>query len=382
VARREQTTALTVGDLHRALEDIAPFRLAEPWDNVGLQLGAMDAPAGRVMLALEVTPLVLAEARRRKVSTLVTHHPLIFSGLKSLAVTDPVTSMVATMMAAGMNLIAAHTNLDSVMEGTNGEIADRLGLAKRSFLQPAATPPSQCKVSVFVPRTHVASLIDAFAEGGAGVIGNYSHCTFRTPGVGTFRPLEGANPYTGQVGQLEEAGDEVRLEAVCPLASLEQVIAGVRRAHPYEEMAYDVFPLQPHGPARHGLGIVGELPAAVGLSEFVGLCKEAFGVHSVGLVEAGRKRVRRVAICSGGGGSLVGKAAASGAEVFVVGEATHHHCADARDRGLAMVLVGHHASEVIVAPRLARLLREHPLLAARRPDIIVSASERGPVDRV
>jgi len=374
----------TVADLLVALDRIAPFRLAESWDNVGLLLGAPETPCDRVLVALEVTPEVIDEARRRDVHAIVAHHPLLFRPLKSLAETTPQTRMLAALLRAGIALIAAHTNWDSVADGTNGEIADRLQLSNRIFLSPA---PAQraFKYAVFVPTTHVAVVIDAVNAAGAGIIGNYSHCTFRTPGTGTYKPLEGASPFAGKIDNLEQA-EEVRLETVCPANRLSALIDAVKSAHPYEEVAFDVYPLESPAPSHYGLGLVGDLPQPVPLHAFAETCKSALARDSrqplttVGMIGDGSHPVHRIAICSGGGGSMVQQAIASRADVFLTGEMTHHDAADLLQGGLAGILVGHFASEVIANQRLADRIRQQPGL--QDVELVVSTDERGPVVRV
>lgn len=371
----------TVADLLGALNDIAPPRLAESWDNVGLQVGHHDRPAGRVLVALEVTPALVAEAKRVGAATIVAHHPLIFAPLKSLAETNPVASLVADLVRAGISMISVHTNLDMVADGTNGEMADRLGLVERDFLLPNAPEADSVKYAVFVPATHVDAVIEACAGAGAGVIGNYSHCSFRTPGTGTYKPLQGANPFAGTVGKLEQADGEVRLEVLCPKRRLAALLKAVRAVHPYEEIAYDVYTLEPTGTSQFGLGIVGKLETETTLGEFASACKKAFGVNSVGIVGDDARRVKRVAVCSGAGGEAVRRWRGGTADVLVTGEMTHHQCAEARDRGAAVVLVGHHASEVVVCARLADRLRNHPCLLPKSIDVVVAQDDASPLRR-
>ena len=211
------------------------------------------------MIALEVTPAVLTEAEAREVDTLLTHHPLIFKPLKCVVEDGYITSLVMRMVRREMNLVAAHTNVDSIADGTNGEIADRLELGPREYLVPKFDNAGECKYVVFVPLSHLDAVIEAVHEAGAGIIGDYSHCTFRSPGTGTFKPLEGANPYTGSVGEMEHAKDEVRLETVCPKNHLGALIEAVASAHPYEEPAFDVYPLL--GDPKPTAGLGGASPA-------------------------------------------------------------------------------------------------------------------------
>ncbi|MBI5154012.1 Nif3-like dinuclear metal center hexameric protein [Candidatus Poribacteria bacterium] len=371
---------LLVQHLLDALDAIAPFDLAESWDNVGLQAGHPDREAGLVLVALEVTPEVIAEAKRLGAGTIVAHHPLIFRPAPNMAETEPVNAMCAELIRLGINMIAAHTNLDKVAHGTNGELADRIGLLRREFLFPKKSGTENFKYAVFVPAGHAEAVIGAIAAAGAGAIGNYSHCTFRTPGTGTYKPLEGANPWAGEVGKLE-AADEVRLETVCPKDRLDALLQAVRRVHPYEEIAFDVYPLEAAGPPRYGLGLVGELPKPTALGRFAALCKRAFGCKTVGVVGEPSRVLRRAVVCSGSGGDAVRAWKPGLADVLVTGEMTHHQCAEARERGAAVVLLGHFESEVIVCPRLAEMIRTHPLLERFGVQVAVSKAERPPIVR-
>jgi dinuclear metal center YbgI/SA1388 family protein len=374
----------TVADLLVAIDQIAPFRLAESWDNVGLLVGDPDSDCQRVLVALEVTPEVIDEAIARDTQAIVAHHPLIFRPLKSIADTTPQTRMLARLQRANIALIAAHTNWDSVPDGTNGEIADRLHLINRTFLAPAS-PERSFKYAVFVPTSHIAQIIDAIHAAGAGVIGNYTHCTFRSPGTGTYKPGEGADPYAGSIGNLEQA-EEVRLETVCPANRLGALIESVNHAHPYEEVAYDVYPLEPTAPAVYGLGLVGELPQSTTLAELAQTCKTAMArdtaqpLRTIGQIGDPNRTVRRIAICSGGGGSLVHRAIATRADAYITGEMTHHEAADLSQAGLGGILLGHFNSEAIANQRLAARLQQHPTLQTL--EFLVSEKESAPVTRV
>lgn len=381
---RRKPPELSVRHVLDAVERIAPPHLAEEWDNVGLQVGDPNAPAGRILVALEVSDAVLDEARRHRISTLVTHHPLIFRPLKSLATTATVPRYVDRMIRGGVALVAAHTNLDSVPWGTNGILADSVGIdaAGREILFPARGGCTHVKYIVYTPQTHVEPIIAAMARAGAGVIGNYTHCTFRMPGTGTYRPGSGATPFKGTVGSLEQA-DEVRLECVCPRDRLRELIEQVRAVHPYEEIALDVIPLETPEKPRHGFGLVGPLKKPSTIGALATLLKRRLGSTSIGVVGDVESPIRSAAVFSGSGGEAVRRWRDGMADVLVTGEMTHHDCAEARDRGINVLLVGHYESEAIVAARLAHLLRlalaEKPALKA---DVLVSQLQQSPLQRI
>ncbi len=380
MAKKPKTTKTS--DVLGAMNAIAPFRLAEEWDNVGLQVGHPAKDAGSILVALEVTGDVIEEAKSIGATLIVAHHPLIFRPLKTLDESRTIPAYVARLVREGIALVAAHTNVDSVAEGTNGEIADRLKLAKRRFLVPAGDAERQVKYVVFVPSSHAGPVVEAISAAGAGVIGNYSHCTFRSPGTGTYKPGEGANPFAGSVGALEEADDEVRLEAVCPKTRLDAVIGAVRKVHPYEEVAFDVYPLEPVGEPKYGLGLVGDLAKTQTLEAFARTCKRVFGARSVGVVGDPGMSVGRVAVCSGAGGEAVRRWRTGTADVLVTGEMGHHECAEVRDRGFGAVLLGHFESEAIVCERLAGMLAAELGKRGFAPDVRASKRERSPIVRM
>lgn len=372
---------MKIRDLLETIDGITPFALAEPWDRVGLQIGSPNRGAGKVLVALEVTDRVLDEARRVGAQTIVAHHPLIFAPLAQLDESRTVDRLACRMVRENLSLIVAHTNLDSTADGTNGELADRLGLKNRRFLRPLPDPDGNVKFTVFVPTSHVDAVIEAVHQSGAGIIGDYSHCTFRTPGTGTYKPLEGANPYAGSVGELEHATDEVRLETVCPRRRLRQLIDAAREAHPYEEMAFDVYPLESADAPKYGLGLVGTLPQRTTLGALRDLCAKRFDSPHPGLVGDAKQEVETVAVCSGAGGEAVKHLRPGVADVLVTGEMNHHQCAEVAARGLGAILVGHYESEVIVTPRFATQLVEAAKERGATLDAVAAQDERPPLRR-
>jgi len=374
----------TVGDLVGVVHQLAPPRLAESWDNVGLQVGRPSDPVRRVLVALEVTREVLAEARQMKADALVTHHPLIFRPVKSITPATPGGDLLLDVARSGLTLIAAHTNLDSVAWGTNGELADRLGMqaAGRQFLRPAAPLMEQVKYAVYVPEAHAEAVTNAMNAAGAAVIGRYSHCTFRTSGIGTYLPLEGANPSAGKIGTLEQAA-EVRVECVCPKGRIEKLLHEVRLVHPYEEIAYDLLPMLNATSEPAGLGLVGALAKATTVGALAKAAKKALGIPSLGVVGEDATPVSRVAICTGAGGEIIRTWRSGEADVLITGEMTHHDCADAHHLGVPVLLVGHWTSEAIVAPRFAGAIAS--ALAEKGHDgveVVHSKAEVNPLRRV
>ncbi|MHB9144166.1 MAG: Nif3-like dinuclear metal center hexameric protein [Symbiobacteriia bacterium] len=331
-----------VAHLTQWIEERAPRRLAEDWDNPGLMWGDPRAEVKRVLLAVDGTDAVLAEAAAAGAGLVVLHHPSIWKDVKHLRTDEPLGRRVEFCLKRGIAVYAAHTNYDAALPGMSDSLARRLGLAEAAVLHVTQRDPL-LKLVVFVPQGHENGVRDAIAAAGAGLIGNYSHCTFQAAGTGTFLPHEGATPFIGRVGSLERAA-EVRLETIVPQSLSHRVVAAMRRAHPYEEPAYDLIPLENEGAAR-GVGRVGRLAAPVPLVELIDQVKAVCQVNSVRLVGDSHRQVQRVAVCGGDGSDFVRAASRAGAEVLVTGDISHHEALDALDLGLSIIDAGHFGTE-------------------------------------
>jgi dinuclear metal center YbgI/SA1388 family protein len=363
---------MIIADVVQALHEIAPPALAEPWDNVGLLLGDPGESCSHALVALEVTPALLRRAGVVEAQLLITHHPPIFQPLSRITADAPAASLVLQAARAGLALAAAHTNYDVAPGGVSHVLAGQLGLVHLEPLSPSERA-GQAKIIVFTPEDDVEAVLGALDRSGAGVIGNYRQCSFRTPGMGTFLPVEGARPTIGRVGQPEEV-QELRIEAVVPQALAPVAAAAVREAHSYEEPAIDVYPLQ-HGQTPFGLGLCGDLPRPVSARRLVSRIKKALGISHARVAGDLRRRVRRVAVCGGSGGKLVGAAVASGAELYLTGEVGHHEALEGADSGMVVVNAGHAPTEAPAIPALAERLR------GLCPDVtftVSAAGARGP----
>jgi putative NIF3 family GTP cyclohydrolase 1 type 2 len=290
----------TVQTFLDALDRIAPLRAARSWDRVGLQMGSPGQRIERVFVALEASPQLLERLSPTPTDLLLTYHPLFVRPIESLRLDSPVGQTARMLLNAGCALIACHTALDASPLGPNTLLARLLDLQNQEILcEPLCAPSAEVKFVVFVPLGHEPAIIDAIAAGGGGVIGQYSHCTFRSPGTGTYKPLEGANPWAGEVGKFESA-EEVRLEARVPRERLAEVFQRVRAAHPYEEMACDVVPLEEVGRSESAAGVVGELPEGLNLEAVAGALQEGVGgAPVIDPSDTNRLPLLRVAICLG-----------------------------------------------------------------------------------
>ncbi|WP_366924182.1 Nif3-like dinuclear metal center hexameric protein [Metallumcola ferriviriculae] len=337
------------------IEELAPPARAEQWDNIGLQLGEPDALVKSVLVSLDIESQVVEEAVAEGVDMIIAHHPFFFKPISHLRTDQPWGSMVKKLLKHDVMVYIAHTNLDNADEGINHYLADYLGLKNAAVLAPA-DGQKLYKLVVFVPKDNVDAVRGAISEAGGGWLGNYSHCTFQTLGEGSFKPLGGTKPYIGQVGELERVA-EYRLETIVLADKLSRVLEAMTEAHPYEEVAYDVYPLANEG-KPYGLGRVGDLAEAENLEAFARRVKRTLGCEQVRVVGDIQHPMTRVAVCGGSGASLVDHALRQKADVLVTGDLKFHEAQDAVAKGLAIVDAGHYATERIIVPVLARYLQE------------------------
>jgi dinuclear metal center YbgI/SA1388 family protein len=354
----------TVGDWLRILDGLFPSGLAEAWDNVGLQVGDRSWEADRVMVALDPTPEVIGEAIGHGSGLLVTHHPLLFRPLDRLDLGEPAGRAIGEAVGAGLAVVACHTNADAARPGVTDALAEALDLPVTGVLRPSPRE-ERVKLVTFVPPEATSKVLDAVALAGAGEIGDYSHCSFRVRGTGTFLPSDRAHPTVGEPAELTEV-EEDRVEVVLPSARLLSVVQALRTAHPYEEVAYDVYPLV--GGDGAGPGRLAEPPEEIAASALAERCRERLGggIRTAGPLD---RPVTRVALCGGAGASLIPDAIVADAEVMVTGDVKHHQALDAAAAGLTVIDAGHHGTEWPFVRALAGVL------AASMPDATVSVSE-------
>ena len=318
----------------------APLPLQDGFDNAGLQVGLTDAEVTGVLLCLDVTEAVVDEAVALGCNLIVSHHPLIFSPLKRVTGATYVERCVIKALANGVAIYSAHTNLDNAPGGVNYRIAAKLGLQNVRILVPKEG--ALLKLSVYVPVAHADAVRSALFAAGCGNIGNYGSCSYNAVGYGTFEAGEGANPFCGSVGSLHKE-EEVRIDTIMPAYIKGRVVKALMAAHPYEEPAFDIYPLQ-NSWNSVGAGIIGELPVAVGETAFLQQVKDTFAVGSVRHTGLLGKAVKRVALCGGAGGSFAGAAVAAGADVYITGEARYHDLFN-YDGTMVVAVIGHYESE-------------------------------------
>jgi dinuclear metal center YbgI/SA1388 family protein len=362
-------------EIFKLIEEMAPRHLAEAWDNAGLQVGDPGAEVKKVLLSLDVNLSVAGEAGEKGAGLIVSHHPVMLKPLKSIRFDRPEGELITYLIKNNISVYAAHTNLDTAAGGVNSVLADKLGLRDLSVLHQTGRE-RYIKLAVFVPAGHVENVRNAIAEAGAGWIGNYSHCTFMTPGTGTFKPLEGTSPYIGRAGEIEQV-EEIKLETIVPAGGLKSVIQAMFKAHPYEEVAYDLYPLENAGPA-HGLGRVGVLAEPISFHQFAGRVKAALNLSAIRLGGSPESTVKKVAVCGGSGAELWPAALSAGADTLVTGDVKYHVAQDILAAGLKFVDAGHHGTEAVVLPVLRSYLLDRCRQANMDIEFLLSETNTDP----
>lgn len=361
----------TVADIIKLIEVMAPPHLAEDWDNCGLQVGRRPWPVKHIRIALDPLPQVVSDAVDSGADLLITHHPLIFKPVKQVDFDTALGQIIRRSANGRLAIYTAHTSLDKAPGGLNDMLADKIGLTATGPLV-SGEKTRLFKLVLFVPTAHVQAVTDVLVAAGAGCIGNYSGCTFRTEGLGTFIPGPGTTPYSGTPGRLNDAV-EARIEVVVTDVDLEKAVAAVEAVHPYESMAYDIYPVVTRD-RQPGLGRVGTLkePMELGaFAEYVSRCLDL--ASSARMVGDPRREVSKVALCTGSGSSLTGDFLSSEADVYVSGDMHYHDARSIEGAGRGLVDIGHFASERIMVAAVADRLRRQ--LETAGYDVVVSASE-------
>lgn len=336
----------TVADIIALMDEVAPPRLAEKWDNSGFQFGDPDKTVSRVMVSLDPTPAVIQGACDAGAELLITHHPLFFQPLKKIDLRTPLGKVIEASARHHLAIFCAHTNLDAVSGGLNDVLAEKLSLQNIKLLSPSIPIEETCKLVVYAPKDHYRRLLDIFFNYNQGVIGQYSCCTFRQDGTGTFKPGPAARPMVGDPGETVHI-DEVRIEATINPLFIKKIVAKLEDVHPYETMAWDVYPLYPETPAD-GLGRIGDLLEPLHSETLARKVKSAMGIEWVRVVAANDRLIRKVAVCTGSGAGLMSEFLASDADALVTGDLRYHDARELEMRGRIAVDVGHFPSEQLM----------------------------------
>ncbi|MFB6343265.1 Nif3-like dinuclear metal center hexameric protein [Saccharicrinis sp. FJH62] len=345
---------IKVREITEVLEAFAPLALQESYDNAGLLVGDPDMNVRGVLVTLDVTSEVLEEAMQHKLNMIVAHHPFIFSGLKKINGKNDIEKCLITAIKNDIAIYASHTNTDAAVNGLNQKFCDLLQLKNCRTLSPMND--ALVKLVTFVPSDHAEKVRQAIFDAGAGHIGNYDCCSYNLEGEGTFRALEGANPFVGEKDQLH-VEKEVRIETVLPAFMQHKVVAAMIRSHPYEEVAYDVFPLKNTWNGA-GIGMIGELNEPLPASDFFNVLKKTLNVSVVRHTTFLDGPVQKIAVCGGAGSFLISDAIRAKADVFITGEIKYHDFFKAENR-IILADIGHFESEQFVKEVFGELLQKN-----------------------
>lgn len=331
---------MKVKDVVAFLESKAPVALQEDYDNSGLLAGNLQHDVTGVLISLDCTEAVVEEAIRKKCNLIVSHHPVIFRGIKKLTGSNYVERTVMKAIRNDISLYAIHTNLDHVYDGVNLKMMEKLGIKNSRILLPKTGMLR--KLAVFCPDEQSGKLKNALFAAGAGHIGNYSECGFEVSGTGSFKPGEGSSPFSGEQGK-RHAAAEVKIEVIYPVYREGEILAAMKENHPYEEVAYDIYALQNQW-QEVGSGRIGELNEAMEEADFIDLIKSCFGVKMARFSPFLSKKVKKIAVCGGSGGFLLKTAIAKKADVLVTSDIKYHEFFDP-DGKILLVDTGHYESE-------------------------------------
>ena len=356
---------MIISEVISFFEELAHPSLQESYDNAGLIVGDPGAVCKGILVALDATEEVIAEAADRGCNLVVAHHPVVFKGLKRISGSGYVGRTVISAIRKDIAIYALHTNLDNVLEGVNGMIASKLGLQNCRVLD--EKPGTLKKLYTCVPFKHLETVRDSIFKVGAGQLGKYSECSFNTVGRGTFKAGEGADPFVGEIGKRQEE-EEVRLEIVFPSWKETQVVRALKYSHPYEEVAYEVISLDNRYSAL-GSGLIGELPAEMPEKEFLNQLHQVFEVPVLRHTALTGRKLKTIAVCGGAGSFLTSKALGAGAQAFVSADFKYHEFFDAEGR-ILIADIGHYESEQYTIDLLkAKLEEKFPTFAVLKTGV-------------
>lgn len=336
----------------KKIEKLFPKKLAEKWDNIGLLIGDVNKEVKNILIALEVTSEVVDEAIENNVDMIITHHPLIFGSIKNIKTDNPIGNMIYRLIKEDISVYSMHTNLDVAFGGTNDLLSDLIGLKDKKVLVPTFSEPYY-KIVVYVPKDAKEKVFNAMCEADAGHIGEYSHCTFQSIGVGTFMPKEGANPYIGETNNIEHV-DEIKLETIVSQVNLNKALSKMIDAHPYEEVAYDLFKLE-NKSEKYGLGRVGRIDE-INLKDIALKLKDKLNLDNIKVVGNMNKTIKKVALCTGSGASFIDNAHSASCDLYITGDVKYHEAQNAKELGIAVIDAGHFETENIVCDVIGKNL--------------------------
>ena len=356
---------MTIGEITTYLESVAPPSFQESYDNAGLIIGDPETVISSVLISLDITEAVIDEAIETGCELIIAHHPILFKGIKRLNGNSYVERCVIKAIKNDIAIYAAHTNLDSIMGGVNSKICEKIGLTNLNILAPVKE--QLLKLVTFVPDDHLEKVREALFDAGAGTIGKYDRCSFGSEGTGTFRGGDEANPYVGAIGEFHFE-KETRIEMIIPRHLKNNIINTLLKTHPYEEVAYDIYPLE-NIFREVGAGMIGELPGGEHEIDFLTRLLQVFGCKSIRHTYLLGKPIRKVAVCGGSGSFLLGAAIKAGADIFITADMKYHDFFDAEEK-IIIADIGHYESEQFTKELFYEILiKKFPNFALRLSEV-------------
>lgn len=344
---------MKITELTTFLETIAPLALQEPYDNSGLIVGHPEQDISQALIALDCTEAIVDEAIETRSDLIITHHPIVFKGLKRFNESNYVERVVAKAIRNNIALYAIHTNLDNVQGGVNSKIMDKLGVKNPAILSPKGNVLR--KLRVFVPKSHSEAVKNALFSAGAGNISNYAECSFTNTGIGTFLPNDQATPTIGKTGIREEV-EETAIEVIYSSHQERKILIAMYESHPYEEVAYDIYLLE-NAHQNIGSGMIGSLAEPISSRDFLAFLKERMNVTVIRHTRELSRPIQRVAVCGGAGSFLLQKALKGGADAFISADFKYHEFFDAEDK-IMIADIGHFESEQFTQHLLLEVIRK------------------------
>lgn len=344
---------MTIKELTTCLEDFAPLAMQESYDNAGLLIGNPNKHINSALITLDVTEEVIDEAINNNHGLIIAHHPLIFKPLKRITGSNFIEKLVIKAIKHDIAIYAIHTNIDNMAKGVNAKLGEKLGLTNLRILAPGGSELN--KIVTFCPVEHADAVREIMFKAGAGNIGNYDYCSYNTEGEGTFRAGEGTNPFVGNIGKLH-IEKEIKIETIVPSYKVGNVIEAMLAVHPYEEVAYDIYPLKNTSSAT-GAGMIGELKQEMALTGFLKNVKKALNAQAIKHNTPIKKPVKKVAFCGGSGSFLISKAYAAGADVFITSDIKYHDFFEHQNE-MTIVDAGHYETEQFTKVLLYEIIKE------------------------
>jgi dinuclear metal center YbgI/SA1388 family protein len=361
---------MILSEIQNIIEEWAPKEIAWERDNVGIQIGSQNSIIHKILVTLDVTPPVIDEAIKKRVDLIISHHPIFFNPLKSINLDTTLGIMIFKLVRNNIAVYSSHTNLDFTHDGVSFALAQKMGLKDIDFL--LKNQSINRKIVAFVPSDYSKIVIEAMAKEGAGIIGEYETCSFKSIGTGSFKASNKAKPYVGEIGKLETV-DEMRVEMIVPQWKLSRVIASLKRVHPYEEVAFDVYPLLTPS-TSYGAGAIGNLPRSMNQKEFLKYVLKRLPAKMISYNKSNSRSIKRVAMCGGNGSDMIQVASQNGADAFITGDISYHRFTDT-PQDILLIDAGHFETEQPVVPVITNFLKKE--LKNRNSNIQIFESKNG-----